>query len=40
MGCVFKRGKKFWVKYYKDGVPFAESTHSDKIEVAKRHLPG
>jgi integrase len=38
MGCLYRRGKNYWIKYYKNGKPYAESTQSDKLEVAKRLL--
>jgi integrase len=38
MGCTYRRGKTYWIKYYKNGKSYAESTHSDKMEVAKRIL--
>jgi integrase len=38
MGCIYRRGKTYWVKYYRHGKQFAESVHSDKVEVAKRLL--
>ncbi len=38
MGCLYRRGKTYWIKYYRNGKPYAESTHSDKKEVAKRLL--
>jgi len=38
MGCLYRRGKMYWIKYYRNGKPYAESTHSDKKEVAKRML--
>jgi len=38
MGCVYRRGKTYWIKYYRNGKPYAESTHSDKKEIAKRLL--
>ena len=40
MGCIYRRegSRKYWVKYYKNGKPYAESANSDKIEVAKRLL--
>ena len=38
MGCLYRRGKIYWIKYYKNGKPYAESTQSDKSEVAKRLL--
>jgi hypothetical protein len=38
MGCLYRRGKKYWIKYYKNGKAIMESTHSDKKEVASRLL--
>lgn len=38
MGCIYRRGKNYWIKYYRHGKQFAESTHTDKAEVAKRIL--
>jgi len=38
MGCIYRRGKKLWIRYYRNGKAFAESTGSDKMEVAKRFL--
>ena len=38
MGTLYRRGKVYWVKYYRNGKPYYESSHSDKIEVAKRIL--
>lgn len=38
MGCIYRRGKIYWVKYYRNGKPYAESCHTDKQEVAKRLL--
>jgi len=38
MGCIYRRGKYYSIKYYKDGKPYTESTHSDKLEVARRLL--
>jgi integrase len=38
MGCIYRRGKIYWVKYYRNGKPYAESSHSDKQAVAKRLL--
>jgi integrase len=38
MGCIYRRKKIYWIKYYKNGKQFAESTHTDKVEVAKRLL--
>jgi len=38
MGCIYRRGKNYWIKYYRQGKQYAESTRSDKMEVAKRLL--
>jgi integrase len=38
MGCIYRRGKTLWIKYHRHGEPFAESTHCDKLEVAKQLL--
>lgn len=38
MGCIYRRGKNYWIKYYRNGKPYVESTHSDKKEVAKKLL--
>lgn len=38
MGCVYRRGKTWWVKYYRHGKHFAESSQSDKKAVAERLL--
>jgi integrase len=40
MGTVYRRkGKKvLWIKYYRNGKPFYESSRSDKMVVAKRLL--
>ena len=40
MGTIYERknSKFLWIKYYKNGKPYAESTHSDKLEVARRLL--
>jgi integrase len=38
MGCIYRRGKNYWIKYYRHGKQFAEATHSDKLEVVKRIL--
>ncbi len=38
MGCIYRRGKNYWIKYYRHGKHFAESTKNDKMEVAKRML--
>jgi len=38
MGCIYRRGKTYWIKYYRHGKSFAESTHTNKMEIAKRTL--
>jgi len=52
MGTIYKRGSVWWVKYYRDGKPYYESSQSPKEsqahkllarregEVAKGELPG
>src|SRR5512139_2200297 len=38
MGSIYKRGEVFWIKYYGNGKPYRESSHSDKITPAQRLL--
>jgi hypothetical protein len=38
MGCIYKRGNIWWVKYYRAGKPYSESSRSDKESAAKRLL--
>src|SRR5262245_55454189 len=49
MGCLYRRTKKlpdgtrvevgpYWMKYYRNGTPFCESTHTDKKSAAEREL--
>ena len=38
MGSIFKRGGKFWVKYYRNGKYYRESSGTDKKMVAKKLL--
>ncbi len=38
MGMIYKRGKTFWIKYYRNGKPYRESTKSKKEADAKRLL--
>ena len=38
MGSIFKRGNVYWIKYYRAGKPYRESTHSMKESDAKRLL--
>ena len=26
MGCIYKRGDIYWIKYYRNGKPYQEST--------------
>jgi integrase len=38
MGCLYRRGKIYWIKYYRNGKAIMESTQSNKKEVASRLL--
>ncbi len=38
MGMIYRRGKVFWIKYYRNGKPYRESSHSKKENDAKRLL--
>jgi len=38
MGSIYKRGNTYWIKYYRAGKPYRESTHSDKESEAKKRL--
>jgi integrase len=38
MGMIYKRGNTFWLKYYRNGKPYYESTKSDKETEAKKLL--
>jgi integrase len=38
MGSIYKRGKTYWIKYYRNGKPYRESTKSKKEADAKRLL--
>ena len=38
MGHIFKRGNVYWIKYYRNGKPYRESTKSRKEADAKRLL--
>lgn len=38
MGMIYKRGKTYWIKYYRNGKPHRESTRSKKEADAKRLL--
>jgi integrase len=37
-GSVFKRGRIYWIQYYRRGKGYSESSHSDKERVARRLL--
>jgi hypothetical protein len=49
MGCIYRRKKKqadgtmvstgpYWMKYYRNGSPFCESTHTERKSDAEREL--
>jgi integrase len=40
MGCIYRRknSKHYWIKYYRNGKAYAESSYSEKQEIAKRLL--
>ncbi len=38
MGSIYKRGNTYWIKYYRNGKPYRESTKSKKESDAKRLL--
>jgi integrase len=38
MGMIYKRGKIYWIKYYRNGKPYRESTRTTKESDAKRLL--
>lgn len=38
MGCVYKRGNIYWIKYYRHGKPYQESSKSKKESDALRLL--
>ena len=38
MGCIYRRGKNYWIKYYRNGKPYVESTKSTKKGGAERLL--
>lgn len=38
MGMVYQRGKVWWVKYYRNGIPMRESSGSEKETDAKNLL--
>jgi integrase len=38
MGMIYQRGQIYWIKYYRAGKPYRESSHSDKESKAIRLL--
>jgi integrase len=38
MGCIYKRGRIYWIKYYRNGKPYCESSKSKKEADARRLL--
>jgi integrase len=38
MGMIYKRGNTWWIKYYRNGMPYRESTRSNHEVDAKRLL--
>ncbi len=38
MGMIYQRGEIYWVKYYRNGKPYRESTKSIKETDARRLL--
>jgi len=38
MGAIYLRGKTFWIKYYRNGKPYRESSRSEKETDARRLL--
>ncbi|MEW6214963.1 MAG: site-specific integrase [Nitrospirota bacterium] len=38
MGMIYKRGHVFWIKYYRNGKPYYESTHTKNEAEARRKL--
>ena len=38
MGMIYKRGRIYWIKYYRNGKPYRESTKNTKEADAKRLL--
>ena len=41
MGTIYKRGRVYWIKYYRSGKPYYESTRGEKepIGVSILHSP-
>jgi hypothetical protein len=38
MGTIYKRGNIWWIKYYRDGKPYRESTRNKKKTEAENLL--
>jgi integrase len=38
MGSIYQQGKIYWIKYYRNGKPYYESTKTQDISIAKRKL--
>jgi len=38
MGCIYKRGDIYWIKYYQNGRPYQESSHTDQETEAEKLL--
>ena len=38
MGCLYRRGKNYWIKYYSKGKQIIEATHTDKKGAAHKLL--
>ena len=38
MGTIYKRGQTYWLKYYRNGKPYYESSGSQKETEAKKLL--
>jgi integrase len=38
MGCIYKRGRIYWIKYYRNGKPYCESSKGKKEADARRLL--
>ena len=38
MGSIYRRGNTLWIKYYRNGKPYRESSHSEKEGEAKKLL--
>ncbi len=38
MGCVYKRGRRYWLKFYRSGKPIFENAHTTDVVEARRLL--